>query len=199
MVPHDALVSNDHPIPGRFAGSNLAVAPPTPYRADVPIASSLQPRPTSWRRLLIGFLLALVVSAGCGSSDGFDDEPVGPVDGGPRVADARFEGTFEIVDVMVDGVEIALDQRPIIEIEAEFGGLTVMPGCNTSFGSFSLDEDGRASFTVTGGTEIDCGPLADQETAILTALATVDQWSETDDGFRFDGASVSISVAGPVG
>ncbi len=164
----------------------------------MPIASPLQPRPTPWRRFLTGLLLAIVVITGCGS-DGFDNEPLGPVDDGPRVADARFDGTFEIVGVALDGAEMALDQRPMMEIEAEFGGLTVMPGCNTFFGSFSLDNDGRASFTVTGGTEIDCGPLADQETTILAALAAVDQWSETDDGFRFDGDSVSVSVSGPVG
>ncbi len=115
------------------------------------------------------------------------------------MADARFDGTFDITELLVDGSSVALEQRPMIEIDAEFGGLTVLAGCNTSFGSFSLDEDGRASFTVTGGTENDCGPLADQETAILAALAAVDQWSETDDGFRLDGPSVSVSVTGPVG
>jgi len=197
MVPHDEPLSNDDPVPGRFPGLDLAVASSTPYRADVPIASSARRRSNHGRRFLAGLILALVLISGCGSADEFDDEPIGPIDDGPRVADARFDGTFEIVELIVDGDAVALDQRPTIEIEAEFGGLTVMSGCNTSFGSFSLDEDGRASFTVTGGTEADCGPLADQETAILAALAAVDQWSEADEGFRFDGGSVAVSVAGP--
>lgn len=195
MVPHDRPVSNDRSQPDE----NLAVSLPTQYGADVtnPVPRLLRPRPTGW--VLVLTLVGLILTAGCGSSDEFDDGSGATVDDGPRVADPRFDGGFEIVELVVDGVAIAIAERPTVEIETQFGDLTVLPGCNTYFGSFTLDEDGTASFTVTGGSELDCGELADQEDAVLDAMAGVDRWVTTDDGFRFSGPSASLSVVGPTG
>lgn len=179
------------------------VGPRTPYRADVPIASSANPRPLAARRLRLGSVVAavalVVVLGGCGASDDGGGGPVGPADDGPRVADARFDGRFDIVEVVLDGTDVPIGQEVTLDIEAEFGGLTVRPGCNTYFGSFSLDDDGRASFTVTGGTEMDCGRLTGQERAILDALDAIDHWEGTEVGFRFAGSASSVSVSGPVG
>ena len=150
------------------------------------------------RRLVaVAAVVVAVVAGGCGAGDGGADGPDGPDTDGPRVADPRFDGNFEIVAVVVDGSEVGLAQRPAIDIEAEFGGLTVLPGCNTYFGSFTLDDEGPASFTVTGGSDADCGPLADQEEAVLAALAAVDRWTATEAGFRFDGAGSAVTVVGP--
>jgi hypothetical protein len=141
----------------------------------------------------------LVAAAGCGAGEPLDGgSPDGQrPDDGPRVADDRFDGEFAITDVVVDGVARPPVQRPSLAIEARFGGLTVNPGCNTYLGSFTLTEDGRASFTVTGGSDLDCGDLTAQEEAVLSALDGATDWAEIDGGFRFDGPATSLTVAGP--
>lgn len=183
-------------------GPGCGVGAQSPYGADVDHANHHRrrhPACPSWRRLAVLVIGALMAVAGCGSAGDLDDGPTAPVDDGPRVADARFDGRFDIVDLVVDQDPFSLAQQPTIEIEAQFGGLTVLPGCNTYFGSFTLAEDGRASFTVTGGSGQDCGPLADQEAAVLAALDAVDQWVEADAGFRLSGGGSSLSIAGPAG
>lgn len=172
--------------------------PRSPYGADVLNHNHRGRGRPSGRRLAILAVGTLLALTACGA-DGIDDGPAASVDDGPRVADARFDGRFDIVEVVVDEDPIALTQQPTIEIEAQFGGLTVLPGCNTYFGSFTLAEDGRASFTVTGGSEQDCGPLDDQEAAVLAVLGAVDQWVEADTGFRLSGAGSSLSIAGSPG
>ncbi len=107
------------------------------------------------------------------------------------MANARFDGDFIISDVTFDGRPVPLETVPTINFETVFGGLTVKPGCNTYFGSFTLAEDGTASITVPGGTSQDCGDLGSQEEAVLAALAEVTSWAETDDGFRLAGPSDS--------
>ena len=164
-----------------------------PYGADVQ-TSGLDLAPVG---RLVGLILVAVLALGCGSSD---SEPgAEPIGDGPRVAHPRFDGEFTIVELSLDGGRVGLDQRPSLQIETEFGGLTVMPGCNTYFGSFTLAEDGSASFTVTGGSELDCGPLTDQEAAVLAALDQATAWSEGPGGFRFEGPTGAIDVAGPGG
>lgn len=138
--------------------------------------------------LVIALAVIIVLLSGCGA-----DAESPPGDGGegdgPRVAHARFEGDFTIAAVTIDGRPLALTTAPAIIFETVFGGLTVKPGCNTYFGSFTLAEDGSASFTVGGGSSQDCGRLDAQEEAILGALAEVSAWSTVDGGFRFDGPS----------
>jgi hypothetical protein len=140
----------------------------------------------------------LVVTPACGASEP-DGEPQVTVDDGPRVADPRFDGVFEITELAVDGSPVSLVEGPTLEIETTFGGLTVRPGCNTHLGSFTLADDGVASFTVTGGSDLGCDDLGPQEQAVLAALAAVDTWTEIDGGFRFDGPGASITVQGPGG
>lgn len=149
-------------------------------------------------------LTAATLAAGCGADDSAGGDPVdgttaSTVDtaDGPRVADPRFEGDFVVTAVEVDGATVEPIQLPRITIESRFGGLTVQPGCNVHFGSFTLDEDGSASFTVTGGSDLDCGDLTAQETAILAALDGATSWTATDGGFRFDGPTTSLTVTGP--
>lgn len=142
-------------------------------------------------------MLAATLVTGCGSSEPVD----GPTDtaDGPRVAHPRFEGDFTIDAVELDGSATELVQQPRVTIETRFGGLTVQPGCNTYFGAFTLDEDGTASFTVTGGTDLDCGDLADQEAVVLAALDGATSWTPVDGGFRFDGPTSSLTITGPAG
>ena len=71
-----------------------------------------------------------------------------------------------------------------------------MPGCNTYFGSFTLSEDGGASFTIAGGSSQECEDLAEQEQAILDALGLVTNWEQTDAGFEFTDNSGSQLILG---
>ncbi len=113
------------------------------------------------------------------------------------MASSRFDGEFAITDLAVADEPVPLRTTATISIESEFGGLSVTPACNTYLGSFTLIEsdeaesnlsdEGQASFTIAGGSDTDCGDLNDQEGLVLTALAAVDSWATTDDGFRFDG------------
>lgn len=141
-------------------------------------------------RLLVATAAVVAFTTACGSSAESIDGPADG-DGGPRVANARFDGDFIISDVTFDGRPVPLETVPTINFETVFGGLTVKPGCNTYFGSFTLAEDGTASITVPGGTSQDCGGLGSQEEAVLAALAEVTSWAETDDGFRLAGPSGS--------
>ncbi|MEL6983389.1 MAG: META domain-containing protein [Actinomycetota bacterium] len=165
----------------------------------MPDASQLRSGRSAGSRLVAVAIGALFLLTGCGASEDVDDGVTEPSTDGPRVADARFDGRFEISEVVADQAPFALSQQPAIEIETEFGGLTVLPGCNTYFGSFTLTEDGEASFTITGGSGQDCGPLAEQEATVLAALDAVDQWDEVEAGFRFSGGGSTVVITGPAG
>ncbi len=143
---------------------------------------------------------ALFLLSACGSADVDGPAIDGPAttDDGPRVADQRFDGEFVAISVTVDGQPVTLLTDPLVIIETEFGSLTINPGCNSYFGSFTLAEDGTASFTVAGGSTQDCGELTRQEDAVLAAIAGVESWTATDRGFRFDGRDGdAITVVGP--
>lgn len=157
--------------------------------ATATVSPVLQPV-TKMLPLLLG---ALILLSGCGA-DGSDDDQGGVTGGEPRVADARFEGDFEIADISRDGQQVALSTAATLNFETVFGGLTVAPGCNTYFGSFTLAEDGTASITVAGGSKEDCGARDAQELVVLDALAAVTAWVETDTGFRFTGQDQSFEL-----
>lgn len=172
MVPARDRVSND-PV-GRGAVSRP--------RYGAPVARH--------HLLLLTALTGLcVLIAGCGSSD---------VEAGPRVADARFDGRFQIVTTTVGGTELVPAGQPTMAIDAEFGALEVELGCNVGLGSFTLTEQGEASFRITGGSRRPCDELAEQEATILAALDGADAWTSVDGGFRFDGPATSLTVAGPI-
>lgn len=141
----------------------------------------------------------ILLTAACGAEEPPDQQPdsTTAVNSGPRVASARFDGDFAITELTVAGESVPLQTTATISIETEFGGLSVMPACNTFLGSFTLIEageaesnlsqDGQASFTIAGGSDDDCGDLDGQEEMVLAALAAVDSWAAVDDGFQFDG------------
>ncbi len=135
-------------------------------------------------KLLLPLLGVVMLFVGCAADDGTDPSPS---DDGPRVADSRFEGDFAITAVSHDGQVDELSTPVRLNFETIFGALTVEPGCNIYFGSFTLAEDGSASLTIAGGSREDCGRLAAQEELVLAALRAVDSWAEVDDGFRFEG------------
>lgn len=144
-------------------------------------------------------MLAVVLfAAACGADDGGVLEPVDSATSTDRlqVADARFDGDFQITEIIVDGQTVPPVSSPIISIETVFGGLSLMPGCNTYFGSFTLSEDGSASFTVAGGSSQECEDLAQQEEQILDVLDSVTSWEQTDRGFRLtDGSGKELTLS----
>lgn len=151
-------------------------------------------------RDLFGLLLIALALAACGSAE---EDPGEPGDGQVvvdpervEVADIRFDGDFVITEVSLDGQPVSLATVPSLNVETEFGTLLVRPACSTYFGSFSLTEGGMASFTIPGGEDQDCGPAGEaQEAAVLEALRDVTTWSESGDGFRFDGPSATFTIA----
>lgn len=127
----------------------------------------------------------LVVLSACGSAG--DGQAVVD-DDGPRVADIRFDGDFVISNLTTQGDPVPLAAVASLNIETEFGGLVVEPGCNTYYGSFTLTDDGTASFSVAGGTNRTCDGLEQQDEPVIRTLTAVSSWSETTDGFRLEGA-----------
>ena len=142
--------------------------------------------------LLVGIV---ALAAACGSAETIDEPGQLAAADGPQVADPRFDGEFAITALSIDGQDVELASLPLITIETEFGALTVSPGCNMYFGSFTLAESGLASFTIAGGSSDDCGALAGQETDVLTALEQATGWTEAGDGFTFTGPDISLTAS----
>jgi hypothetical protein len=115
---------------------------------------------------------------GCGS----DDAAAEP--SGPTVAAAELGGTYEVRQLEVAGVEATIDEAGLdggavtLTIDAEFGGLRIDTACGTLLGSFTLEADGRAGFTVAGGSTRECSPsAADQRDSLVGPLGRVDTWT----------------------
>lgn len=159
----------------------------------MPATATVSPVVQPLTKMLPLLLGALILLNGC-AADGSDGDQAGAKGGEPRVADARFEGDFEIANISRDGQQIALSTAATLNFETVYGGLTVDPGCNTYFGSFTLEEDGTASITIAGGSREVCGALDTQELVVLQALAAVTAWIETDSGFRFTGQDQSFEL-----
>ncbi len=132
----------------------------------------------------------------CGAADGDVGQGVDADDPGPTVADAELTGIYVVERLVGQPGPMEPAVTPVIEIDTRFGDLTVEPGCNTFLGSFTLDDDGTASFTVTGGTKKACPDLAadgvDQDRFVLDALAAVDRWSRDGDGLLLTGPDAEL-------
>ncbi|HEX9854122.1 MAG TPA: META domain-containing protein [Acidimicrobiia bacterium] len=96
--------------------------------------------------------------------------------------------TYSIVGLVVSGATRALvpDSNPSITFNgADMNGTT---GCNSFFGTFSVDGD-SISLSQLGQTEIGCEePLTLQEQQIMAVLAAADRWS-VEGGILTVGAS----------
>lgn len=122
--------------------------------------------------------VALAIQA-CGSSDVEDVAP------GPTIAHVRFDGTFEVDELVVDGEGQPIAGPLSFDIDTEFGALGITTPCGTLLGSYSFFEDGRGGVTISGGSRTDCSAEAErQREELLDLLAEVSQWSETGSGFE---------------
>ncbi len=116
----------------------------------------------------------------------------------PTVAAPELNGVYEITSVKPQsdgGGQIDFAATPTVELDVVTGALTVDTACNRHLGSFTLDESGRASFTLTGGTVDECpDELATQDDLLMQVLSGVRQWDSGDGaGLVFDGDAGSMS------
>ena len=125
--------------------------------------------------VVVPLAAAAVIIAGCGSTDGADAS-------GPTVAPARAGGTYQLERLLVRGEGVAIDSigdadGAQVTIDAEFGGLRIDTACGVLLGSFSLLDDGRAGFTVAGGSTSECSEAAEaQRDQLLAALGRIEAW-----------------------
>ena len=126
-------------------------------------------------------VVGLLVVPGCGAAG---DDGASGGGGGPTVAAPDLAGRWTVSIVEVEGTAT----RPItalVELETDFGGVQVDTDCGTSIGAFTLDADGVAGFSLTGGSTVDCaGDTRIRSDLLLSVLAGVDAWS--GDGQRLE-------------
>jgi len=139
-------------------------------------------RSRAGRWVVVGLVLGL---AGCGTQEAFEsDIPVGF----PTIAPAEVAGTYDIVIFAPPpgGGEDPPDfsATPTVDLDVVTGALTVVTPCNQHLGSFSLEADGRASLTITGGTNDDCPTAEGAQVLLLEVVAGVNRW--TGDGQQLD-------------
>ncbi len=139
--------------------------------------------------LAIGLALTL---AACGATETIDSESEIPV-GFPTIAPAEVNGVYELTSVqpsISETTDIAFTATPSAELDVVTGTLAIDTACNRYLGSFSLEDDGRASFTITGGTSDECpAEVADQDDLMLEVLAATDQWSQDGGNLLFSGTA----------
>lgn len=134
-----------------------------------------------------GAVVAAVVAAGglvaaCGAEGG------GPPTG-PTVAPERFDGRFELTELVVDEGQAATPAGIVFEFDAQFGALAVETPCGTLLGSYSLLPDGAAGVTITGARERTCTRVeAEGDEALRAALDRVEAWTEATPGFELRSA-----------
>ncbi len=100
--------------------------------------------------------------------------------------DPRFDGVWTLSALVVDGEPVDLGPGLVVlDIDTSTSALRVETGCRTLLGSFSFLDDGRAGFTLPGGTEPRCNgdaeaPIAALDQAFLDAITAVDSWGRAD-------------------
>jgi heat shock protein HslJ len=136
--------------------------------------------------------LATVLMLAACAADGSASEGAIP-DNYPTIAPAMVDGRYDVIEINGPTGPVALDDAvpPTVEVDVVTGELRIEPLCNRYLGSFTLDPDGTASFTVTGGTSETC-PDPAIEQAVLDAFGAADRWTETDDGLELSGSASTM-------
>lgn len=137
--------------------------------------------------LLIALLSATAsLAVACGSDDPADAAGSGSGLTGQRVADQRLEGSWRVSSIVDDGEETTAASTVLIELDTTFGDVAVDSSCGSDLGAFSLFDDGRAGFSLTGGSQRDCDAASGAEREqLVTVLTDVTGWKETAAGLRF--------------
>ncbi len=142
-------------------------------------------------RSLVPILLAILTAVGgCGTAAPANGSERTIPEGYPTVASERFHGAFEAVSVRAEGEVLTLEVPPMIVIDVVTGGVEAGFGCNQYLGSYTLADDGVASFTFAGGTSEQCPGGRVVEQTLLAVFERVDRWEDAGGGF---------TVTSPVG
>ena len=144
------------------------------------------PSPAMLPRRLAGLLATLVVAAtSCG---------VLQVDGpGP------LDGEWLVDRIVVDGADLTPESGAIVlRIDTPNSTLAGRTSCQQIFGSFTIDADGKATFTVPTPPGVDCSEAAQfEQDLLIAALEQSASWTgdagATVDLVRPDQSLVRIS------
>ena len=146
----------------------------------------------SRRRLVTSMALPMVLALTACAADGSASEN-GIPDNYPTIAPVVVHGRYDVVEITGPAAPVRPDGvvSPVVELDVVTGELRIEPVCNRYLGSFTLDADGTASFTITGGTDEACPDPAVEE-AILGAFDAVRQWTQIDDGLELSGSGSTM-------
>ncbi|MEZ5225301.1 MAG: META domain-containing protein [Acidimicrobiales bacterium] len=125
--------------------------------------------------------LMALLGAGCART-GYAAEP-----------DPVFDATWTVESMVIDGepVDLASDVI-VVDIDTSLASVEAATGCRTLFGSFTFLDDGRAGFTLPGGTK----PACDDDTepwllaidrSFASAIGAVETWSTSGDELTLSG------------
>ena len=135
------------------------------------------------RRRYAGVLVFVAFLAACGT---VDDNPV---------SGETLTGIYIVTAAQDAEGEIVLGEPPSALLETEFSTLRIDAGCNDHFGSFTLDDGGAASFTVTGQSNQDCDAETEAtDQRVLAAFDQVDTWTIQNDTLTLNGTDVSLTL-----
>jgi hypothetical protein len=114
------------------------------------------------------------------------------------VADDRFDGSFSVTTIELDGQSEPPVEPMVVEIDATFGDLTIDTTCGSLLGSFSFFDDGRAGITIAGRSNETCSDEAEaQIERLLTVLGRVTRWTADENMVELVGPSgEGISLLG---
>ncbi len=133
-----------------------------------------------------GVLAAATLATGC-SRSGYLAEPT-----------PAFDAVWTVDAIELEGAEIPLDAGLIlIDIDTSLASVEAATGCRRLFGSFTLLDDGRAGFTLPGGTKPACDDdeepwLIELDVAFDAAISQVDSWSWGNDSLVLTGPDAEL-------
>ena len=156
------------------------------------LVSLVRIRGLSRRLFLTSTALATVLTLTACAADGSASEN-GIPDNYPTIAPVIVHGRYDVVEITGPTGPVRLDVvvPPVVDIDVVTAELRIEPVCNRYLGSFTLDADGTASFTITGGTDETCPDPAVEE-AILGAFDAVHQWTQIDGGLELSGSGSTM-------
>lgn len=151
---------------------------------------SERPQPSITKIIAVVLLCSIALTA-CSSAEG---EP-SPPDNQTTANQGSPNGIFVISEASDSDGAIEFGEPPTVSIDAEFGTLRVDGGCNEHFGSFTLAEDGLASFTLAGQTNIGCDASTEAtERRIIDLFAVIDRWSQQTNTVELQGTNTAATL-----
>lgn len=135
------------------------------------------PNRYSHRTVALGGMLAVgaVLVAGC-SRTGYLAEP-----------DPAVDASWVVSSIEVDGQAVDLRSGLIIvDIDTSIDAVEIATGCRTLLGSFTFLDDGRAGFTLPGGTKDRCDTdteswLLELDETFAGTIGAVTNWTGGND------------------